>query len=168
MRISSGHTARERYAHTSYHSGYVKTESRVHLSQGCRYISVRQPGGHCGTESLEILQQGILPGHILPGHRPGFPAGGGGGQLPVDEGQVEGTLALRVGKAGQQSGGGQALRPDRQAVCGGATGTQSLVYPLSLPGEGLPHQGEAGTQQESFLFKPGNKVKFTRTDNDKC
>ena len=28
--------------------------------------------------------------------------------------------------------------------------------------------GGAGTQQASFLFKPGNKVKFTRTDNDKC
>ena len=28
--------------------------------------------------------------------------------------------------------------------------------------------GGAGTQQASFLFKPGNKVKFTRTDNGKC
>lgn len=28
--------------------------------------------------------------------------------------------------------------------------------------------GGADFQNGNFVFKPGNKVKFTRTDNDKC
>ena len=38
-----------------------------------------------------------------------------------------------------------------------------------LPDETLDAiAGGAGSQNGNFVFKPGNKVKFTRTDNDKC